>query len=56
VSAAVPAKRIDVVKRHVRERVKFCQMKFEHIATETNVSDFLTKPMALDTFKNHGCG
>ncbi len=54
--SAARTKHIDVVYHHVRERVKFGQMEFEPIATELNVSDIFTKPLALDTFKRHRCG
>jgi hypothetical protein len=54
--SAARTKHIDVVYHHVRERVKFGQMKFEPIATELNVSDIFTKPLAVDTFEKHRCG
>jgi hypothetical protein len=54
--SAARTKHIDVVYHHVRERVKCRQMEFEPIATELNVSDIFTKPLAVDTFAKHRSG
>jgi hypothetical protein len=48
--SAARSKHIVVVYHHVRESVKCRQMEFEPIATELNVSDIFTKPLAVDTF------
>jgi hypothetical protein len=54
--SAARTKHIDIVYHHVRERVKYGQMAFEPIATELNVSDIFTKPLAVDAFEKHRCG
>jgi hypothetical protein len=44
------AKHIDVIHHHVRERVRFGQVRFVQVPSEDNVADVFTKPLAAEVF------
>jgi hypothetical protein len=46
------AKHIDVIHHHVRERVYCGEVSFVQIASEDNIADVFTKPLALTAFSS----
>jgi hypothetical protein len=45
-------KLIDVIHHHVRERVRCGEVRFVQIASQDNIADVFTKPLAVEALSN----